>query len=630
MNINRKIAFKDEYKAGYPLVNLKPEHFDIQKGYKFSTAIFQRPVGDQHEGVATITLLNEFGDMVEQELHLEFQYTESQRIIKALEPGSFKLRDSALTLDHPRKISTIDFVSEFEDVTIKAVTPIHTDDPRIWKIELEVTIEGIKDVFIIDFLVNFDKTEAVSQSGQKVEDKTEQKIKSYDPKEVLSFDDVDELELSRDFAKGSPPVTVSPSVISARAGVKIIFLEYIPPTDIDSRKALFRVEYTVKGNKKKQSKLIGFSFNKTIREAADETIKTIASTDFRFLQKDRTVIPVDIKAEDFAYVGPIINLDIVDVLYNFDAIDLDWRFITVSIIVEFKSINYKIDKVLEFTYSKRDYVKGTFREIRQESESINIPKKFLTPQAIKLISEKEKKITVELMNLSSISKEYPYKKILSIKLTRFFPDSDIIIFTIEALEKRGNLDVVHVFEKTAFLEKTYNEYLLEKMKPEDIIVKQDALPLAPTYDIDMRAFRIPEFAKLNAIQLSRPAHNQREMKIQMILTAGAGKKSRTIDKTLKFDLSEEEFIKYQQDMWERDYLLRIKPSDIIINIDTTDHPPRIVGADDIIGVPSGVDVAVDYQQPDPGTNSTRLFVYLTRGKQRVTFEQTIFFEKEAE
>jgi len=131
MESNVKIRLKDKYRDGYPLVNLKKEHFIIQDGYKFSTAIFTRPKKDERVGVANITLINEYGDLIEREVFLQFEYTEEQRINQAMKPESFKLRDSALINDNPKKISEVDVVNIFEDFEVASVSVKPTDKEKI-------------------------------------------------------------------------------------------------------------------------------------------------------------------------------------------------------------------------------------------------------------------------------------------------------------------------------------------------------------------------------------------------------------------------------------------------------------------------------------------------------------------
>jgi len=367
-------------------------------------------------------------------------------------------------------------------------------------------------------------------------------INNINPDNIVTFDEVPQLELEENFTKGSPPVIVSPDVITPRANIEINELEYIPPADLDSKRASFKVEFTNKKSKITTSKFIGIKFAKSIREATDQSMKTVTGFDIEYLPKERLHIPLTMETHDFDYKGPIKNLEIVDVRYNYESIEENERFISVKLIVELKSINYEIDKVIEFAYSKSNYLSGEFRTTTQESESIIIPKSLLNPEVFAAIKNGDSKVKKNFIANLKIAKDYPYSKILNISIVRFIPTSKIVVLGIKAIEKKGTDFIVHIFEKTQELEETLNEVLLEKLTPEDITIKQDALPVAPSGDIDTRLFNIPAYAQLEAIQYVKPDIEAKQMQIDLKIKSG--RRSKLIKKLLTFSMSEVEYQDY--------------------------------------------------------------------------------------
>lgn len=623
MKLGNRAKFKIEYLLGYPLVNLTEKHFTIEQGYSLSVVSYVRPKPNSNFASAKVVLLSPYGDLVEEELELEFDHTEAERIIAALDPSSFSLRENTYIIDNPKKISPIDIVNEYEDVIVLSVTPKSTKKPGVWELQLQVRFATSDTTYEVVLLIDYNTLTSEAQVANSNSLVNQSQVDEAIPNEL-----VEEFVINDEFLKSSPPAQISLDVIIPSEGVDIRRIEYFPPEDIDSRLAAFKVEFTQENSKSFISKLVKFEFAKTIREAADAAMKSTYETDFTYLGEDRISPPVEMGVDDFEYVGKLTNLKIVDVIYNYNAIEEEIRFIQIDLIVEYKSINYKINKTIEFAHSKADYFNGQFRETHQESESITFADKNLEPLFLMKVANKNGSAIKELIAGAKISKNFPYSRIVDVKLSRFIPNSRVAIFAIKAEEIKGKAKVIHSFEKIQQLKLTYNEALLEKMTPEDILIKQDALPLSPEVDFDETVFIVPSFTTIDSIQYSKPALDSREVKVQ--LKFRLDNRFVFLEKVVQFKMSISEFKRYQIDLFEQDYLMNISPKDISIKVDLDGRPVNSISNNDIMGIPDGVHINVEYKKPKSGVRVARVILHLSKGNSKVAFEQTLTFAKPAE
>lgn len=171
----------------------------------------------------------------------------------------------------------------------------------------------------------------------------------------LLISDLQHFEVAHSFLKSSPPTVINSSVIIPKPYINIMKIFYIPPKDVDSTEAEMIVEYEFNG--RIHSDRVVFFFAMTIRQAAEKTLAQESIVNFQYLPKMRRVPPTDIDALDFRYVGEL-PLKIIGVEYNHENVDPDNRFITVTLIIRYRTAVIKVIKRLEFQYSRNEYVNG--------------------------------------------------------------------------------------------------------------------------------------------------------------------------------------------------------------------------------------------------------------------------------
>lgn len=626
MELGKLAKFKVEYLKGYPIVNLKEEHFNIKEGYKLSAVVFNRPKGNEKQASAQIWVISRFGDIIEEKINLEFAYSEKDRITKALMPSSFKLRPEALQTGHARQILPEDIITPWEDVKIEKTIPRKTKSKNVWEITLVVEITQNDKKHEVSLLIDYTDTNALN--ALSITGTVEINLKKQEKVNDLELEDLDQIndfEINEEIVNGSPPSLPNKNIIKPAEHIRIMKLDYFPPESVDSREAGLKVEYFNRNSDQVVSKIIKLNFKRTIREAAKKLINSIPTTDFRYLANNRKTPPLTMDGSEFEYLGSIPGLYVIDTKYDYNQVGMKRRFIDVILILEYKTMFFKINKVVEFSWSKQEYIDGTFRTIKRENDSINFPKSFLVGSIIKRISEEDKALTMRLINEATIDKNYPYSTIKDIAISRFAEDSNLVIFAIKAIEKKGKDTIVHNFEKHVVIEKTYNEERLEKLTPEDIFINEDLLPTTPSVEISEQIFTLPDWCFFESMQFTQPELDTNEMDVQLKLKTGSAVVF--LNKTIVFKKTIQEFRDFEYQLWEQDYLYNLSPSDILINLDVDGEPVDQINPSDIEGVPKGIDIEIKYTKPPVGKRATRVYISLIKGKAKVTFEQTLVFSK---
>lgn len=626
MELGNIAKFKIELLEGFPLVNLKEEHFDIKKGYKLSAVVFNRPKGNDKKATAQVWVLSKFGDIIKETLDLEFKFSEKERINDALKPQEYKIRPEALQLGVARKITSEDIVTPWEDIIVEKVTVQKTDQKKIWKLILLVRFTSTNNKHEVNLIVDYNdyqQLNSLSLTGT-----IELNISPEAKVDDMDFEDEDKIEdfiVNTDITSGSPPSVPTKNIVIPAPHVRLTKLDYTPPKSVDAHEGALKVEYLNRETEQVISKWIKIYFKKTIREAAQRLIHSIEAKDIRYLPKNRKTPPVEIKAEQFRYIGNIPGLEIVDINYDYNTIGLQHRFIEVVLIVEYKTMFFKVKKIIEFLWSKQEYFDGTFRTIKHENDSIDMPSALLEPANLKAIASGDKTLQTKLINNSKISPNYPYTSIENIAISRFVEDSNLVIFVIDVKEKKGKDIIDHKFEKHAIIMQTFNEYKLNKLTAQDIQIDNNFLPIAPTTEISEQIFEIPDWCLFEAMQYAKPISSTKVMNIQLKLKTGSA--TVFIEKPLYFKMSMDEFHAYEQNLWEQDYLRALSPNDITIKVDLDGEPVNEISPADISGIPKGIGIKVTYNKPPKGKKTTRVLVTLTKGEAKMAFEQTLIFAK---
>ncbi len=172
----------------------------------------------------------------------------------------------------------------------------------------------------------------------------------------LLISDLEHFEIAHSFLRSSPPMIINSSVIVPKPYINLIKIDYIPPKDVDSVEAELIVEYEFNG--RIHSDRVTFFFAMTIRQAAEKTIAQESIVDFQYIPKARRVPPVHMDALDFRYTGEL-PLKIIGVEYNHENVDPDNRFVTAVIIIRYRTTIIKVNKRLEFHYSRNEYINGS-------------------------------------------------------------------------------------------------------------------------------------------------------------------------------------------------------------------------------------------------------------------------------
>ena len=632
----------------FPLVSLTEENLIFAPGYHFSSLTYVRPSGASHKGSAVVEVINNSGDILVKEIELEFAFSEAERLQDARKVESFSIRPEALMKRDPSTIETSDVEHKYEDIkiskvqfsdkpfaigkkaTIKktSVKSLDTDygyllvtygfirkeknSNSLTSEKIQLPIDRISDFDLVE-----DTNEQRSQIGiLKTQDEEVKKKLSKTVEELSRF------QIKPNFLNGAPPIDVNLSILIPGMGVKFRKVNYYPPKTIDDKKAYLQVEYYFKD--RIYNERVKFMFSKTIRESVVALIKRVQLSDFKFLSESRIAPPTFLTSEDFRYEGRVPGVEITDVIYNYDEVGNDKRHIMPELVVTYRTVDLIVRKKLEFKYSKNEYIEGKWRFATTENGSVEFPKIFTDPVAIYKLFKGDIKLKKELMRGSKIVEGYSYDYVKKIEVVNFEKDSDYAVFKIIAQETYGNQKLDRVFEKWVEMRCSYQEAILQELNSNDVgIVKKD-LPNFPPKTINDSYFVIDDMFKILSIQYNRPEDDEKIVQVE--LKIGVDKKSIFIVKELKFKYSKKE---YNNLIWKSDvqeYLHRIDPASITVDVDLNGSPVEKITNDMIIGLPTEVEYSVDYKPPKYGKRDTRMVLKIWKGNMRVSFEQTLVFK----
>lgn len=646
---------------GYPLVSLTEENLRIVSSYRFASLTYERPHGDSRIGKATIQLFDSYGDVEVETLEFSFRFSENERLEQASKSTSFKLRKEALLRQDPKSIKPIDIIPLYSDVIIHSsrysLTPLF-DHPELEMQSVDLDdkkrkFKKIRRKHLIDkypeygfiviqfYFINdaqwkklktteipIPKNLTLEQTQQILgKDFNKEVVDQFQDKEVVkglvkSANEITRFQINNEFIEAGPPINVPIDVLIPGVGVSFRKIDYIPPISITDTLGYFQVEYEFDG--RIYNEKVKFYFLKSIQDVALDKIKSIPLSDFAYLPKNRTTPPTYIKAKDFKYEGNVPGIRVEQVNYNYDMVKMDDRIIRVELIVSYRLVNLAIFKRLEFRYSKAEYISGDYRQAKTENGSVDIDEMFYEPKNLYNAYMDIDGMKKELQSTAKIVKGYPYESIKSIDVINFDEDSQYGMFKIVAIENYGERKYERVFEKRIELKESLNEQRLDDVTEKDIKVNQEHIPLYASESIPERAFEIayPMF-RIFSIKYNVPKDTEKSAIIH--LQIGTDLKTKTIKKRIEFTYSKQEF---QNILWEQDikkYLRSIDPSTITVKVDLNTKPTPIITKDMIEGVPVGIDYAVEYKPPRPGTTHTRMKLRMWKGNVKIAFEQTLIF-----
>lgn len=646
---------------GYPLVSITEENLRIVSSYRFASLTYERPKGDSRIGSAEIQLFDSYGDIEVEKLEFSFRFSENERLQHASQSSSFKLRKEALLRQDPKSIKPIDIIPLYSDVIIQSsrysLTPMF-DHPELEMQSVELDEKKrrrkkVKRKHLVDkypeygfiviqfYFVNesswrklktteipVPKNLTLEQTQQILgKDFNKEIVEKFQDKEVIkglvkSANEITRFQINNEFLNEGPPINVPVDVLIPGVGVSFRKIDYIPPIAITDTLAYFQVEYEFEG--RVYNEKVKFHFHKSIQDVALDKIKSIPLSDFVYVPKNRITPPTYIKAKDFKYEGNLPGIRVEQVNYNYDMIKMDDRIIKVELIVSYRLVNLAIFKRLEFRYSKAEYISGDYRQAKTENGSIDIDEMFYEPKNLYKAYMDVDGMKKELLRTATIVKGYPYESIKSIDVINFDDDSQYGMFKIVAIENYGERKYERVFEKRIELKESLNEQKLDDLTEKDIKVQPEHIPLFASESIPERAFEIvyPMF-RIFSIKYNVPKDTEKSALIH--LQIGTDLKTKTVKKRVEFTYSKQEF---QNILWEQDikkYLRSIDPSTITVKVDLNAKPTPIITKDMIEGVPVGIDYAVEYKPPRPGTTHTRMKLRMWKGNVKIAFEQTLIF-----
>lgn len=623
----------DEVLDGYPLLNLKESHLEITSPYTFSALTYLRPIGNSRTARAAIELLSPDGDIVNQTIEFEFEYSEEQRIENAKQPSSFRLRPEAIYSKDIKNLKVDDFVNIYEDVVISKL--VKSSAANIKSVELvcyfdKSTKVTKNDQFLVIVPVNFEDEEAtrqISLSGTYNVNVLNLGSEDVIDGLALTVDQLKHYSIDTKFLNGTPPISVSPAIVVPKPYIEIRKIDYIPPKNIDSRSAQLIVSYMFNGRTFVER--VEFQFAGTIREAAERTIIHESRLNFKYTPIIRKTPPASFDVSQFIYTGDL-TLEITNVKYDYSKIDPDNRFVDVELEIFYRATIVKIKKRLEFQYSKNEYINGNWIKATTENGSISFPQGFINADYLYGNLDVETydfKLQKELVKNAKIVEAYNYKEIRDIKWINFDPKSREQMFKVTVVEPVGDLLVERSFEKSINLQWSFEEWQLGKITADDLIIDFSKLQNRPTRDISERIFYKSQLFKVISIQYAMPAETVKLVRMQVLV--GAGERTKYLIKEVPFQYSIKEYEQVLLDREIMDVLMNIHPKTISLNINTNNVAPAEIRPEQVLGVPDGIDIRVKYHPPKSGESSTRITIFLSRGTFSIGFEQTLIFARKS-
>ena len=612
----------------YPATNITADDLIIAEGFHFSSLSYKRPVGPSKVGKLDVELISSTGDIHEYQIDIKFKYSENRRLLKAQEPSSFSIKFNSIITKKPNAIDRDDIDHLFDDISIEAVEWLPKADHEnvgTYKIIYRFIVsKKLSKPFYVDLPVNF--TELFDKEAENAE-VNELSIKSLTSTDwevseglTLTPEEVKNYWIDPSFWKTAPPIKPTADLITPKAGVKLKKVDYFPPKTITSKNGYLHIYYIK--NKRTYSERVKFEFKLSIAEAAQKVISSVNAKDVIYLSENRMVAPTKLTADNFKYIGEL-PVTITGVDYNFEAVDSDDRFITCDVIFTYRTVSLKFRKKLEFQFSKSEYVSGKWTTAKTENGSISIDKKFHKPQNIFEIINGNRKARNELVTTATIVEGYNYSTIKDIKVINFNIDSRLVMFKITVIEKVGSINAERTFEKQLELNESYEEFQLDSINENDLIVDYDSLAPFPPDEIPETSILYDERFKVLSIQYVKPNDNEKTVDVQVKI--GVGRKTRFLTKQFTWALSKVEFEKKQWEIESLEFVKDIHPSDIFIKVDIDGEPVKKITEKDVDGVPTGIEYSVNYSAPMPGQSVGRVSVKLWKGNQSIEYEQTLEF-----
>lgn len=630
-NITRMVQLvrvKDEILDGYPVLNLKESHIEIESPYSFSALTYQRPFGQSKTGRATFELLSAAGDIVTQTIEFDFEFTEEQRIQKAMHPSSFKLRPEAIYSRDIANLKIEDFKNIYEDVVIAKIIKSPVKDVK--SVDLVYYFDNSKsnknDMLTVTIPLNLDDIEAaraISLTGM-----IDVNVLSLSHTDILdglalTIDQIKHYTIDTKFLNGTPPINLSASIVTAKPYIEIRKIDYLPPKDIDSKVAQLIVAYMFNG--RTHVERVQFEFAGTIREAAERTIVHEPRINFKYVPTSRKTPPIGFEKSQFVYTGDL-TLDIVGVNYDYQKIDPDNRFVDVELEIYYRATLVKIKKRIEFQYSKNEYINGNWVHATTENGSITFPQGYITPDFLYgglNVETYEFKHQKDMVKNAKIVEAFNYKLVKDIKWINFDPKSRDQMFKVTVIESVAGREIERSFEKVIPVQWSYEEWVLGNIKPENLIIDFAKLQNRPTRDISERIFHKSLQFKVISIQYVMPPETSKLVRMQVLLAAG--ERTKYLTKEIPFQYSVKEYEQLLIDREIMDALMAINPKTISLKLDISKSAPREILPEQVLGVPDGIDIKVKYTPPKTGESHTRVTVLLSRGTYSIGFEQTLIF-----
>ncbi|WP_128008551.1 hypothetical protein [Mycoplasma sp. ATU-Cv-508] len=419
-------AFNEQLLVGYPLANVTEKDLTLSKGWNLISLDYRHPVGNEKVGRLEVLAESKTGDRVNNIFDLPFAYTWNQRLEEIRRPDSFEIRPDSLIKKNYRHLQPQDIDAKYEDVVVDRV--VYSAKPFInVPKNFDTESENLRGYAMIEYHLSSESPETektykvqlpiiTSNSVEKrLEPQVEktQYIKVDRPAQtsqitvdtevaiekglIIPLNQVKHYSVDRSFVRGVPPIKISSSIVTAKSGAKLRKVIYMPPASIDETRSYLQVEYYYDGRIFNEQ--VEFDFGQTIREEAENLVSRIKPRDFVYLPLNRLAPPTFIRAEQFSYQGPIQNLRLVDVEYHYDQIREDDRFVDMTLVVSYRSVNLLIPKRLEFKYSKRQYVSGRWQTIRVENVRLTLAVVFMIQSFYTIFTAEMKLWIANLKNL---------------------------------------------------------------------------------------------------------------------------------------------------------------------------------------------------------------------------------------
>ena len=677
--LGESFSFKNDILSSYPVNEILAKNITGPEEYKIIDVKYQKPIGDSSKTIMYIIVKDKEEKVISVRKEIIFKFSENQRVAESLSSQSFELVPQILNDAPPKNLFPSHFISKHSDALVLSVS---YDQPKISERRatayLAVRVAGLNTVMQVVVPLVFKKTmeqkilseityedfEIVTKKHEdfsvsieslkyigvhkvkiiqhKIEDMPEEKktiiqieIKFGTKVKWITLDikkDVPtaHLEMMRLFKmvtvnpkllKGCSPISFEEEYLKLPKQLEIVSMKFIPPEDVVSKRGMLEIMFKYKNEVAKFN--FHLLFEKSVNDIAEEYKKSFNGNDFKFLKEylapPESLIPDDIKS-------PIEGIVLKEIEYDYDALTPEEKKISINIISDFRGIQLIFKKDVTFSMSILNEL--VQRRLTEEIDlnTIVIPKDLYNSSIVKEFRDAgdiEPKLKKTLMPQFYVGGDNNFE-VTEVKVTKFDVHSRYCEFLLTLSENVRDIEMVQRnITYRATLNVTYAEFMLLRLKSDDIEINFDMLPAYPPEMIDTNVFKADPLFTVLGVEFNQPSLTQKAVEVS--IKVEADDKVIYIVKTVKFKNSREQKQINEWEIEDKLFLDSFDPKLINIHVNILGEPVDTIEPYDLSGIPEGIDVHTFYEPPAYGINKSKLTILLRKGKAEVVFDQIIEF-----